>query len=131
MSLRHVVGLGLATLLLMAYIGLTQVSTATNTVPSTRAGVDVLEITADDLKPAVCNSIRPVFVVRGSGRVDGSNDDDLILGSPADDDLRGRQGNDCLIGGAGDDHLNGGGGKDVCIGGPGKDTYQGCETIID
>ncbi len=131
MSLRHIVGIGLGVLFLMAYLGLNQVSTATNSVPSTRAGVEVLQVAADNLKPADCSWLRPLYVTVGSGDVTGTKDDDLLVGSPADDELKGRQGDDCLVGGAGKDTLDGGGGNDVCIGGPGKDTFKHCAVEID
>ncbi len=131
MSLRHIVGVGLGALMLMAYIGLSQVSTATNTVPSTRAGVEVLQVAADDLKPSQCAWLRPLYVIAGSGTITGTKADDLLVGSTADDELKGRQGDDCLVGGAGDDVLDGGGGNDVCIGGPGKDTFKHCAVEID
>lgn len=121
---------GLAALLALGYFGLRQVSTAGNTVPSSRAGIDVLEIYADDLAPTECEALRLTLVIRGAGSIDGSKGRDLILGSLGADDISGRQGDDCLVGGGGNDDLDGGGGNNVCIGGPGNDKFTNCDVKI-
>lgn len=121
---------GLLVLLVMIYAGLLEVSTAANTVPSSRAGVAILPVDAEGLKPEECAGFRLNAVVRGAGSIKGTKKDDLILGSTAIDDIEGREGDDCLIGGGGNDALDGGGGDDVCIGGPGLDTFQRCAVEI-
>jgi hypothetical protein len=123
--------MGFCALLLMAYIGMHYVSTAANTVPPTRAGIDVLPVIADEMKPVECAALRPILVVRGSGSIKGTKGNDLLLGSPGRDDLDGRDGNDCIVGGSGNDDLDGGGGLDVCIGGPGRDSFRDCFWEID
>jgi Ca2+-binding RTX toxin-like protein len=129
MSTPRLVLLAFAVVLALGYFGLREVSTAANTVPSTRAGVQVLPVGASDLRPVECESMRLDTVIRGAGSINGTNKGDLILGSPAADDLRGGPGHDCLVGGGGDDTLDGGPGHDVCIGGPGDNTFKNCEVI--
>jgi Ca2+-binding RTX toxin-like protein len=102
--------------------------TAANNVPATNVGRIQQAITADDLKPAACAGIALTTVVAGTN---GTNGNDLLLGSGAAATLKGNNGNDCIVGGAGNDSLNGGPGTDVCIGGPGTDTFNAsCETQI-
>jgi Ca2+-binding RTX toxin-like protein len=120
--------LGIAVLVAVGYTGLRQVGTAGNTVPSSRAGVETLLVSPDELMPEQCRGSRLALVVRGAGLVGGTKGNDLILGGPGPDDLQGRSGDDCIIGGDGDDHIDGGGGRDVCIGGPGEDVFHNCAT---
>ncbi|WP_037306715.1 CHRD domain-containing protein [Ruegeria halocynthiae] len=70
--------------------------------------------------------------------VEGSNDDDLILGdendnvlngNDGDDTIRGLAGNDVLNGGAGNDILEGGADNDTLVGGLGNDQLDGGEGI--
>lgn len=103
---------------------------ATNQVSSSRLAVITRPITANDLKPPECAALNLTNIVVGSGRIDGTGSNDLILGSAGNDDIRGIGGSDCILGGAGDDKLTGGGGTDVCIGGPGNDQFVRCETRI-
>ena len=104
--------------------------TATNVVPSSRAGSSTgAPPTANELKPAACDALDLTIIVSGGGG--GGNQGALVLGTPGNDTLVGASGNDCLVGGAGNDRLIGNGGTDVCIGGPGTDTFHpSCETRI-
>jgi Ca2+-binding RTX toxin-like protein len=96
-------------------------------------------------------------VLIGIEVLQGSFQDDLLIGDAGDNELRGRSGSDVLIGGAGndrlegeasydeisgddslfggegDDALRGGGGNDILIGGAGDDGFNGGEgaDIID
>jgi Ca2+-binding RTX toxin-like protein len=79
-------------------------------------------ILADSLKPDECASITLTNLVIGG---DGSNANDLLLGTAGDDLLRGRGGDDCIVGGAGDDILNGGPDNDILLGGPDSDSLDG------
>lgn len=109
---------------------------AGNTVPGTRMGQDVRGIAANDLKPADCASLNLTNIVTGTGTVNGTLGNDLIVGGPGADSLDGEAGDDCILGGGGDDSLDGDLGTDVCIGGPGTDTFviilliHTCETRI-
>jgi Ca2+-binding RTX toxin-like protein len=117
-----------------AALGLVVVSAlaATNSVPTTRAGLSQRAIAVDDLKPKPdCNGITVTTLVTGGAN--GGNANDLVLGTAAADagPLRGQNGNDCLVGGGGNDSLRGDAGTDICIGGPGTDTFHAsCETQI-
>jgi len=105
------------------------VATATNVVPSTRAGGSIgPPPTANELKPAACAALNLTIVVVGGG---SGGQAALVLGTAGNDNLTGAAQGDCLVGGAGNDRLNGGPGTDVCIGGAGTDTFHAsCETQI-
>ena len=79
--------------------------------------------------------IKNVIKMETSGKVTGSNGDDIIKGSGGDDTIYGGNGNDIIKGGEGNDKLYGGRGKNTFIFSPGdgKDTiyYQNGEDIID
>jgi hypothetical protein len=55
--------------------------------------------------------------------LDGTSEDDRLIGGAHDNVYRGLEGNDVLDGGLGDDELDGGKGSDSLIGGKGRDTY--------
>lgn len=57
--------------------------------------------------------------------IDGTPNDDELLGTEGNDTLRGFGGNDYLAGNGGDDLLEGGSGNDILQGGAGADTYDG------
>lgn len=137
-------------LALLAALSIFSGFAAANTVAGSGAGEDSFVISVNDLKPAECASINLVNIVIGSGTFQGTNRNDLILGSGGSDQIRGMQGNDCvlggggndtldgrqgndvLLGGPGNDDLRGGGGTDICYGGPDTDTADGtCETIYE
>jgi len=108
------------------------VATAANAVPASNLGSSSQAITADMLKPAACAGITLTNLVIGNN---GTNGNDLVLGTAAVDNMNGGNGNNCIFrgggGGGGNDSIAGGGGTDVCIGGPGTDTFNGsCETQI-
>lgn len=109
-------------------LGLLLGLTAANTVPSTKAAVLTQAITPNTLKPTECAGITLTSLVTGTGTINGTKNNDLILGSAVADDMNGAQGDDCILGGGGNDTINGFVGTDVCIGGPGTDTFYGCET---
>ncbi|MEL6203250.1 MAG: hypothetical protein AAFR39_12915 [Pseudomonadota bacterium] len=74
-----------------------------------------------------------IDALEGNDEVDGSSNDDVILGNDGDDNVEARNGNDWLDGGAGDDMLFGNQGDDILIGGLGNDTLnggQGIDTVI-
>jgi Ca2+-binding RTX toxin-like protein len=105
---------------------------ATNTVPSSRLDEITSAINANTLKPTSCSaiSLTKIVVCSGTGTCNGSNSNELILGTTGSDTIVGKGGRDCIIGGNGDDNITGSGGTDVCIGGPGTDTFTACETSI-
>jgi Ca2+-binding RTX toxin-like protein len=103
---------------------------AANTVPSTRVDSDVISFNINHLRPSACAGLTLTNLVNGSGTINGTADNDLILGRTGIDTIDGMGGNDCIVGGDGDDVVTGGGGTDVCIGGSGNDSFDQCETAI-
>jgi len=96
--------------------------TATNTVASSAASQSSHAPTANEMKPSECDALDlTTIVVDGNG----TNDNDLILGTTGNDHLNGKQGDDCIIGGDGDDRLKGGQGDDILLGGAGDDNLDG------
>lgn len=112
-------------LILLVVLGVITASAAANIVPVTWLGATNLPITANDLKPAACAALNLTNLVVGSGNFNGSNGNDLILGSPRADTIDGRQGGDCILGGGDNDILRGHVGNDVLLGGPGNDILYG------
>ncbi|MGB9801159.1 MAG: calcium-binding protein [Thermanaerothrix sp.] len=120
-------------LILLVVLGVITASAAANIVPVTWLGATNLPITPNDLKPAACAALNLTNLVVGSGTFNGSNGNDLILGSPRADTIDGRQGGDCILGGGDNDILRGHVGNDVLLGGPGDDILygnQGSDTLI-
>jgi hemolysin type calcium-binding protein len=105
--------------------------TANVPVPETKVDVITRPARPNDLKPTDCVGGDLQRLVVGSGTVEGSTANELILASPTSDHVLGRGGDDCLVAGGGNDVLTGGAGKDVCLGGPGTDAYSGCEITVD
>ena len=128
MSLTGSARVALAIAGLAFFLGV--VATATNVVPSSRAGsTNGARPTANQLKPPACAALDLTIATSGGGGGGGQNA--LRLGTAGNDTLTGGAGDDCLVGGAGNDRLIGNGGTDVCIGGPGNDNLHGsCETQI-
>ena len=106
--------------------------TATNVVPSSRAGSSTgAPPTANELKPAACAAITLNRITTGSGTFNDTGTSNLVLGSAGVDTIRGNNGDDCILGGGGNDSLRGDGGTDICIGGPDTDTFHvTCEIQI-
>ncbi len=102
--------------------------------------IDLLSVSANDLKPSAC-TMNLIKIVRGVGtEYIGGSSNDLIIGSSGNDTIDGGGGDDCILGTGGDDSITGGDGNDHIIGGDGNDTCTGglgtngfetCETITD
>lgn len=118
----------LFSLTLVTLVAAGTVFTAANTVPSSRVEDDNRAVTVDDKKPPECAGITLTNLVTGSGIINGTAANDLIIGSSGADTINGRNGNDCIIGGGGNDDITGAAGTDVCLGGLGVDTFAACET---
>ncbi len=132
MTARFLSLLALAGLLALIFVGVMSALAASNTVPVSRLTDQRHAITANALRPTECAALTLVNLVvcpSGGGDCTGTNQADLILGSPNADRINGRPGSDCILGGGGDDTIDGFAGSDVCIGGPGNDTFNRCETI--
>ncbi|RPI94645.1 MAG: hypothetical protein EHM40_05825 [Chloroflexi bacterium] len=107
---------------------------ANNVVPVTHLTDQSTSVTANDLKPPECSAINLTAIVycpAGGGPCDGTDANELVIGSTADDDIRSGKGDDCILGGGGSDSIRGEQNKDVCIGGPDTDSFHpSCETRI-
>lgn len=119
-------------LLALILVSMLTVLAASNTVPATHLDSQSFAITVEDLKPPECAGITLVAIVAcPGGNCDGTDANELILGSAADDDIKAGKGNDCILGGGGSDTLRGDQDTDVCVGGPGGDSFHpSCETQI-
>lgn len=106
---------------------------AANSVASSRLSDQSLPIDINALKPPECASINLTSILIGSGTINGTNANELILGSPLADTINAKAGSDCILGGGGNDNIDGGAGGgagsgyDICIGGPGSDVFSKCE----
>ena len=97
-----------------------------------RADTFTLMISSIDLayafNPDAFESLRiDATAFSGDTKIDGSLDDDVLLGGSGRDEIDGSDGDDELTGGPGADTLDGGKGTDSCEGGPGRDRITGCE----
>ena len=126
-------------LTLFLFVGLTLITAisayaATNTVPVTYLMDRSSPVLVSELAPAACGSIRnslTTVIECTGGNCNGTQGNDLILGSPYADNIKGKNGDDCILGGDGDDDtISGDNGEDVCIGGAGNDTFKKCETEL-
>jgi len=120
-------------LVVLALMSVISAFAANIVVPTTRLTNQASAVTANTLKPAQCSAVTVTSILycpAGGGICNGTNTDELIIGSPNIDTIQGKGGNDCIVGGGGDDSVTGSQAKDVCIGGPGNDTFTKCETTI-
>ena len=96
--------------------------TATNLVASSSTSDSSHSPTANEMKPPECDGLNlTTIVVDGNG----TNGNDLILGTSGNDNINGKQGDDCIIGGDGDDRIKGGQDNDILLGGAGDDDLDG------
>jgi hypothetical protein len=140
-------------LLLLIILGAGSALAAANIVPPTSIGEYFgPAITPNDLKPPECSAIHVDQITAGSGIINGTASNNLILGSAGPDTITasnqgsrwltncivGGAGNDriygskkdeIILGGPGDDYIDGGGGYDICYGGGGNDTFVNCAEI--
>jgi Ca2+-binding RTX toxin-like protein len=112
-------------MLLLIVLSIFSAFAAANTVLVSGAEDRSFGISANDLKPPECGALNLTNIVTGSGNLQGSNGNDLILGSASADRINAKKGNDCVVGGDGGDELRGGDEDDVLLGGPGEDDLQG------
>lgn len=120
-----------AFIVLVAVLGLVHGSTTANSIPASRAGISFHPTTAQQLAPPECAGMNLTSVAwKDNGNLNGSNGNDLLLGSDNTNRINGRNGNDCIvIGSRNNNRINGGGGNDVCIGNP-TTRFDNCETEI-
>lgn len=70
-----------------------------------------------------CSGLTPT--ITGTGTINGTAADDVILGSAQADIINGRGGEDHICGGGGADNIDGASGNDVIDGGDSSDTLKG------
>ncbi len=128
---RWVVRVPIVILIVLVFASLLSALTASNSIPSSRAGNPSDPVTAEKLKPSQCDALVLSATVTGSGTFTATGANELVLASANADRPDARGGNDCILGGAGNDDLTGGAGTDVCLGQGGNDDFTGCETAID
>ncbi len=106
--------------------------TASNTVPVTSARSPVLAITPNDLKPAECAALNLTALIVGSGNINGTAANELIIGAQGGDRVTAGDGDDCVVTGGARDRIDCGLGTDVALSGQGGDINvdQSCETFI-
>jgi Ca2+-binding RTX toxin-like protein len=112
-------------LLLLVSLSIFSAFAAANTVAVSGAEDTSSGITVNDLRPQECDSINLENIVTGNGTFQGTNRNDLILGSAGNDSIRGMGGDDCILGGGGNDTIDGRQGNDILLGGPGDDDLSG------
>ncbi|MDA0264991.1 MAG: hypothetical protein O3A93_00150 [Chloroflexi bacterium] len=120
----------LATLLVLAIGSVAVVFTASNTVPPTSAGMSIISVGPNEIKPRECSGITVTnIVIVTDGLQTGTAFNDLMLGSATVSVLDGGAGDDCIVTGNLAAVITGGLGNDVCIG---KITslFDGCESEV-
>jgi Ca2+-binding RTX toxin-like protein len=96
----------IAALAVIILSGIFFASAANNTVPITHVDDDSVSTTIDDLAPSACDGLSLDNLIDGSGTIEGTGGNDLILGSTGADEIDGMGGDDCIVGGDGDDTLD-------------------------
>jgi Ca2+-binding RTX toxin-like protein len=129
MITRTLYGLAVLGLIILVLVSSINAIAAANTVPPTNLGDWRTGVNANTLKPPECASLNLTNIVTGSGRITGTNGNDLIIGSAGNDTINGRNGDDCILGGGGHDTINGGNGYNICIGGP-STHFSRCNVIV-
>ena len=104
-------------MLLLIVLSASSALAAANTVLVSGAEDASITISANDLKPPECSGLDLTNIITGSGNIQGSNGNDLILGSASADKINAKKGSDCVLGGDGGDELRGGDDSDVLLGG--------------
>jgi Ca2+-binding RTX toxin-like protein len=112
-------------MLLLVTLSVFSAFAAANTVEGSGAEDTSRGMGANAIKPPECNALNLTNVVIGSGNIQGSNANDLILGSGSADKINAKKGHDCVVGGGGDDEIRAGDDDDILLGGPGDDDLQG------
>jgi hypothetical protein len=128
MKIRTVFQITLIGVLVLIVVSMATALAAGIEIESNNAGISSIPVDAEDIKPPACSAIQLDNIVSGTGTIDGTEGNDLIVGSPGADTINALGGNDCVLGGSGDDQISGGDGTDVCIGSSGTDTFDACET---
>ena len=114
----------LAVVLFSTFVALS----AANAVPQSGLSDSLQAVSISELAPPECasisNNLESIVVCTG-GTCNGSNANELMLGTSGSDSIDGKNGDDCIVGGDGDDTLMGDNDNDILVGGPGVDTLDG------
>jgi Ca2+-binding RTX toxin-like protein len=109
--------------------------TASVNVPASAIAQSTHALSVNEIAPPQCAGIVLADIIIGSGTINGTRANDLIIGSSGSDTLKGNGGSDCMIGGshgATRDTFQGGPANDICIGdGTNTDSYTSCKTIVN
>src|SRR4051794_10406189 len=106
--------LGIVTLMLATEL---VSSTASNTVPPTKAGRVTHAATITEIRPTQCAGVVLTdFIIGTSSTVSGGNGNSLILANRSVRTISAGKGNDCVVASADVTTIDGGAGTDVCIG---------------
>lgn len=141
---------GISVILFLILISILSGYAASNLVPSFSLDENAIDVYPSDFVPQICEDhgitvVYNVISAAGGGITNGTDQNDLILGTSGLDIIDGGGGDDCILGGggdeiiyilwfslpalwggAGDDVIIGGGGYDYCIG-QGGNNYVDCE----
>ena len=96
LSILRLVLLGLFALLIMSVVS---AFAAGISVPASNVGQQSVFVTAEDVKPAACDTLYLTNIISGSGALTGTAGNDLIIGSVGADTIDGLEGDDCILGG--------------------------------
>jgi Ca2+-binding RTX toxin-like protein len=77
------------------------------------------------LQPRCLGEPATIVLLEGQGTVNGTDDRDVVVGSPGPDRFNGNGGDDVICLGAGDDYAHGGLGNDQIYGDDGNDILYG------
>ena len=131
MNRKNVMWMTFIILAAMVLVSSIRAYAANNAVPTTHLTDQTRAIDPNELKPAACSALNlNAIVVCTGGNCNGTNADELILGTAGIDNIKAKNGDDCIVGGGGDDDISGDNGTDVCVGGLGNDIFAKCETQI-
>lgn len=115
LTLRRAVFAAYVGAMFLVIAGLLSVTTASNTVPTSRLGSRTTSTGISELRPPACSGMTLTNLVTGTGNVNGTNGNDLVLGGRGTKAVNGKAGDDCLLGGVDATSVDGGAGSDVCI----------------
>ncbi len=84
---------------------------------------DEVLLSSDPQQGRTCDGV--AATITGRGQINGTNGDDVIIGSDRDDTINGGGGDDLICGAGGGDTINGDGGDDNLFGDRGRDKLAG------
>jgi hypothetical protein len=108
MNTRLLSRLAVFALVLLVVVTVITAAAAANTVPTSHLTDQTTAITANNLKPAQCASynLTAIVVCGSAATCNGTNANELMLGSPTTKKINGRAGTNCCIGNPGTTYTN-------------------------